>query len=265
MTLPLGAKFRLSALARLSLVSLTSEEVMTHKNTPADAIRIVGSISLIVLPMLLAIAFALHYTALSDFFEFRLVKPPYSAERLLHTLTSPDGGFRHYTLPHLVGYLALPLFIPASLALASAIVERAPWHALLGAALTCFGVVFMGGVFGAWMSFAAVGGVSGEAASNLLPVLQALTTMQGSLMLSSVLSAFTFLGMIVLGFGLYQSRIAPRWSAALFILGNVLVLAFIDLDNWMFVGALLMMVGMLPLGMRLFHSGSTPLRSGPGL
>lgn len=84
-------------------------------------------------------------------------------------------------------------------------------------------------------------------------------------MLSSVLSAFTFLGMIVLGFGLYHSRIAPRWSAALFILGNVLVLAFIDLDNWMFIGALLMLVGILPLGMKLFHSGSTQPRPGSGL
>lgn len=233
---------------------------MTYENTPANAMRIAGSVTLLTLPLLLTITFALHFTALSDFFVFKLVKPPYSAERLLHTLTSPDGGFRHYTLPHMVGYLALPLFIPASLVLAGAIFDRAPWHALLGATLTCFGVVFLGGVFGAWMSFAAVGSVSDVAAVNLLAVLQALTTMQGPLMLSSVLSAFTFLGMIVLGFGLYQSRIAPRWSAALFILGNVLVLAFIDLDNWMFIGALLMLAGMLPLAMRIFHAGSTQPR-----
>jgi hypothetical protein len=229
---------------------------MTNRITPADAMRIAGSISLIALPLLLAIAFALHYTTLSDFFAFKLAKPPYSAERLLNTLTSQDGGFRHYTLPHLVGYLALPLFISTSLVLANAIFKRTPWHALLGAALTCFGAVFLGGVFGAWMSFAAVGTVSGEATGNLLAVLQALTTMQGSLMLSSVLSALTFLGMIVLGFGLYRSRIAPRWSAVLFTSGNALILAFIDLDNWMFIGALLMFIGMLPLSMRVFHQES---------
>lgn len=230
---------------------------MTYRTTPANAMRIAGSVSLITLPLLLAIAFALHYTALADFLAFTFVKPPYSAERLLHTLTSQDGGFRHYTLPHLVGYLALPLFIPASLALAGATIERTPWHALLGAALTCFGVIFLGGVFCAWMSFAAIGGISTETTAGLLSVLQALTTMQGALMLSSALSAFTFLGMIVLGFGLYQSRIVPRWSAALFILGNVLVLAFIDLDNWMFIGALLMLAGLLPLSMKIFHSGAT--------
>ena len=228
---------------------------MQHQNTATEnAIRIMGSFSLIVLPFMLAIAFALHYTALSDFFVFKFVKPPYSAERLLQTLTSPDGGFRLYTLPHMVGYLALPLFIPASLSLAYVLFKKAQWHALIGATLTCVGVMFLAGVFGAWMSFAAVGSIPAKEAGNLLTVLGALTTMQGSLMLSSALSALTFFGMIVLGFGLYHSRLVPRWSAALFTLGNILILLFIDLDNWMFIGALLMLIGMLPLSMMLLHS-----------
>lgn len=227
---------------------------MKYKMTAADAMRIAGSVSLLALPLLLATAFALHYTSLIDFFAFKLIKPPYSPERLLQTLASPDGGFRRYTLPHMVGYLALPLFISAALALATTLFRRTPWHALLGAALTCFGVVFLAGVFGAWMSFAAIGSLTADATVNLLAVLQALTSMQGSLMLSSALSAFTFLGMIILGFGLYQSRMTPRWSAVLFILGNVLILAFIDLDNWMFIGALLMLIGMLPLSIKLFHA-----------
>ena len=225
---------------------------MLNQKTAAENIaRIVGSLSLIVLPLMLAIAFALHYTALSDFFVFKLVKPAYSAEQLLQTLASADGGFRLYTLPHLVGYLALPLFIPASLSLAYVTYRKAPWHALVGSTLACIGVVFLGGVFGAWLSFAAVGSVPAGEGGNVLSVLKALTTMQGPLMLSSALSALTFLGMIVLGFGLYQSRLVPRWSAALFTLGNFLILAFIDLDNWMFIGALLMLIGMLPLSISL--------------
>ena len=236
---------------------------MKCKNTAADAIRTAESISLIALPLALAIAFLLHYTTLSDFFTFKLIKPPYSAGHLLQTLTSPDRGFRQYILPHLVGYLALPLFIPASLVLANTVYNRAPWHATIGAALACFGVVFMGGVFGSWLSFAAIVNVSVEASANLLAVLQTLTSMQGTLMLSSVLSALTFLGMIILGFGLYQSKITPRWSAVLFILGNALILAFIDLDNWMFIGALLMFIGMLPLSMRLFQPTLTERNQEP--
>jgi hypothetical protein len=218
--------------------------------------RIGGSISLLALPLMLAIAFALHYSSLADFLAFEFSKPPYSAERLLQTLSSEDGGFRLYTLPHLVGYLALPLFIPASLVLAYATFRQAPWHALVGATLTCVGVVFLAGVFGAWMSFAVLGTATELGAEGLLTALSTLTAMQGSLMLSTVLSALTFLGMIVLGLGLWQSHAAPRWSAALFVLGNVLILAFIDLDNWMLVGSLLMCVGLLPLSSKLFHSES---------
>ena len=106
---------------RIGLFLLNLEEFMKCKNTAADAIRTAESISLIALPLALAIAFLLHYTTLSDFFTFKLIKPPYSAGHLLQTLTSPDRGFRQYILPHLVGYLALPLFIPASLVLANTV------------------------------------------------------------------------------------------------------------------------------------------------
>ena len=94
----------------LPVIKITLEEKMQHQNTTTEnAMRIVGSFSLIVLPFMLAIAFALHYTALSDFFVFKFVKPPYSAERLLQTLTSPDGRFRLYTLPHMVGYFGVAI------------------------------------------------------------------------------------------------------------------------------------------------------------
>ena len=124
---------------------------MKNQNTGTiNTMRIAGSLSLIALPLLLAAVFVLHFTSLSDFLSFKFSKPPYSAERLLQTLTGPDGGFRFYTLPHLIGYLALPLFISTSLTLAQATFRQTPWHAVIGAALTCFGVIFLGGVFGAW-------------------------------------------------------------------------------------------------------------------
>ena len=213
-----------------------------------------GAIALLLLPFLLMIAFALHYTNLSDFFSFKFLKEPYDANRLVQTLTSDDGGFRRYTLPHLFGYLALPLFIFASLFLAKILFNKAPKRAIVGAALTVIGTVFMGGVFGAWMSFAAVGNLPTEQSNSILPVITALTTMQGSLMLSSVLSAFTFIGMIILGFALYKSQLTPKLYATLFTLGNIIIIAFIDLDNLMFVGALLIFIGLLPLSIKYFHN-----------
>ena len=38
--------------------------------------------------------------------------------------------------------------------------ERAPWFALIGSAFTVTGAVFLGGVFAAWLSFAALGSVT---------------------------------------------------------------------------------------------------------
>lgn len=221
---------------------------------PQHVFTTTGAISLLLLPALLMIAFALHYTTFSDFFSFRLTKEPYDAHRLVETLSTADGGFRQYTLPHLFGYLALPLFISAAIFLARKLWTKTPWHAIIGSALTIIGTVFLGGVFGAWLSFAAVTQVPAGEAPHVLPVLTALTTMQGPLLLSSALSALTFLGMIVLGAGLYKSGLVPKWSALAFILGNLLILVFIDLDNWMFIGALLLFIGMLPLSMRMIHA-----------
>jgi hypothetical protein len=226
---------------------------MRSQHTLVRAMKIVGGISLVSLPLLLAVAFALHYSRISDFFVFHFIKPEYSVEHLLQTLTNPDVGYRHYVLPHLLGYMALPLFIFSALALAYAIFKTSPWHALMGAGLTCIGVVFLAGVFGAWLSFAAVADVPAAEAGNLIPVLTALTRMQGPLLISSTLSALTFLGMIILGFGLYHSRIISRWSAAVFILGHVLILVFIDLDNWMLIGAVCMFIGIFPLARIFLH------------
>jgi len=216
-----------------------------------DVLRVTGSLTLVALPLLLAVTFALHFTSFADLFDIKFVKPVYSAGHLLQTLSTPDKGFRSYILPHVIGYLALPLFIPVSLILARVTMQKTPWHAIAGATMTCIGVVFMGGVFGAWLSFAAVANVPPEV--GVLAVLEALTRMQGTLMLSSVLSAFTFAGMIVLGFGLYRYRDVPRWSAICFIIGNLIILFFIDLDNWMFIGAILMLVGMTPLSLKLLR------------
>jgi len=82
-------------------------------------------------------------------------------------------------------------------------------------------------------------------------MVRALTTVRGVLMVSTGLSILVFIGMIVLGFALYQSRIVPRWSAILVIAGNALILAFAGTENWMTLGALSMLIGLLPLHTKL--------------
>lgn len=55
------------------------------------------------------------------------------------------------------------------------------------------------------------------------------------------------------GSALYRSRTVPRWSATLVIAGSSLVLAFAGTENWMALGSLATVIGMLPLTVKTLH------------
>jgi hypothetical protein len=212
--------------------------------------RIAGGISLIMLPLVLMLAFALHFDSLSDFFVFKLRYEPATANEFMATLTNPNES-RQYTIAHGIGYLGLPLIISTALCLGHILFKKRPWFALVGASLACIGTVYMGGVFGTWLSFAAIGNVTAAQVEGAIPALEALTKMQGALLLSSILSALSLLGLMVLAVGLFISRIVPRWSAIMIFIGNLMIIVFMDLDNLMFIGAFIMLLGMAPIGLKL--------------
>jgi len=236
---------------------------MEHKNTlmARRFMHIVGSLSLILAPLGVAVGWALNYPSLSTFFTFDKFTPVYllsgtsdSVTQFLATITSADGGFRLFLFPHYIIYAAMPLFIIVSLSLAYMLFRKAPWHALIGATITSVGAVHFIGVLGAWLSFPAITNTPVDQLPNLLPVLTALSTPGGALLASTTLSIFVFLGMIILGFGFYKSRIIPRWSAALVIVGNILILAFAGIENFMAIGMLLTLIGLLPLSLGKLHA-----------
>lgn len=234
-------------------------------NTPAVSrvLRIVGGLSLLLAPLGVTVGWALNYGSVGAFLTFDFSSPyvgsgkSSSAEQFLSTSTGPDGGFRYLVLPHYFVYAAMPVFIAASLCLARVLFRTAPWRAAIGSALTSLGAVYFVGVLGAWLSFPAVASVPSGGGGDLLPVVRALTTVQGALLVSTGLSVLVFVGMIVLGFGLYRSRIVPRWSAILVIAGNVLILAFAGTENWMVLGSLSMLVGLLPLSRKMLRGNAT--------
>jgi hypothetical protein len=211
--------------------------------------RIVG-ISLILFPLILMVAFALHYTNLENFFVFELRYEPGTTRDFMNTLTSTFRA-RAYTIPHGVAYLSLPFLIVTALYLAYLLWNQKPWYAIIGASLSIIGAVFLSGVFAAWLSFAAVGNVSSGQVEGAIPALEALTEMQGPLMYITSFSALSLVGLMVLAVGLFSSQIMPRWSASLLFIGNLLILVFMDLDNWMFIGALLILLALTPLSLKL--------------
>lgn len=236
------------------------------------ALEVAGATALLLAPLAAAIGWSLNYDSLGSFFRFSLESPYLSSgrsgstERMLEVIRDPAAAFRFLLLPHYFVYAAMPLFIAAAIALAYVLWRSAPWHGVLGAALVAIGAVYFVGVLGAWLSFPAIADVPADQSGNQLAFLTALTNIRGLLLVSTILSTLVFLGMIVLGFGLYARRIAPRWSATLVVAGNVLILAFAGTENWMVLGSLMILIGLLPVSASLLHGtyGDRPRSETPG-
>ena len=233
---------------------------MEHQNIPTvqKIIQIAGSLSLILAPLLLIMGWGLNYDSLGGFFGATFSNPYLTkgeavpGQELMATILSPDNGFRFLLLPHYFIYAAMPVLIAVALFLAKILFKKAPWHALVGATLTTIGAVYFVGVLGAYLSLPALAGVPIDPA-NLLLALGAVTAPVGILLISIILSVFVFVGMIVLGFGFYKSKIISRWSASSIILGSLVILAAAGTENWMVIGSLLLFIGLLPLAIKMLH------------
>lgn len=226
-------------------------------------LRTAGAASLLLFPLMLIVAFAMHYTSVGEFFEINLSYVQVPVDRTIAMFMGDNAG-RMYVWPHLFGYFSVPMMIAASLTLGYVLFERAPWFALIGSALTVIGAIFLGGVFAAWLSFAALGNLPADQTGAAVAALTVLTEMKGPLAMTTYLSVFTFLGFMVLAVGLFRARIVPRWSPVSLFLGNVMIMAFMDIDNLMLAGAVLMLAGLAPLSRSLLL-GSDRSVEAPGV
>lgn len=238
---------------------------MTYANAQSaqSTLRAAGAASLLLFPLTLIVAFAMHYTSVGEFFEIRLSYTQLPIEQTVATFMGDEAG-RTYVWPHLVGYSSVPMMIAASLTLGYVLFERAPWFALIGSALTVTGAIFLGGVFAAWLSFAALGNLPADQTGSAVAALTVLTEMKSPLAMTTYLAILTFLGLMVSAVGLFRARIGPRWSPVALFLGNLMIMAFMDLDNLMLVGAVLMLAGLVPVS-RLLLFGSKPRAETPAV
>lgn len=212
-----------------------------------------GGISLILYPAGFLLAFLMHFSSVSEFFVFKFKYVQGPVEYTVKLLMGPDAA-AGFINPHLVGYFAVPFMLFASLALGYVLFKEKPWFALIGTSLACVGTIFLGGVFAAWLSFAAIGNMPPDQFEAAVSAFRELTTMQGPLAITSYLSVLGLLGFLVLAIGLFKSRIVPKWSAGLIFIGNLMIIVFMDLDNLMAIGAFLMLLGFLPISLRLFKN-----------
>jgi len=225
-----------------------------------SALRIGGSASLVIFPLLFMMVFALHVESPSELFELKLRHDPYLAADIMEDLRDRERTQRYYVLPHMIGYLSMPFLIAAALSLGYILFRARPGWALVGATMTCIGAVFMAGMLAMWLAFAAIGNVPGEHVGGATAALEALIEMQGPLLLSTILTGLSLIGLMVLSVGLYLSGVVPKWTAVMIFIGCLMMTLFIDLDNLMFVGAFLTFCGMAPIARMLFKGefGTSP-------
>jgi len=180
---------------------------------------------------------------------------------LLHPAESMDAGTQlgiiasdanRWAMAHFIITGSAVVLAGAILGLAHLIHERRPGHAIVGGAM---------GVIGA-MSLCAIAFAEATFAANMArvsangDVLDAFTaTMAQPAQYAVLIGALMGpLGTIVLGSGLFQAEVAPRWASAALMLGAACfaVGAPLGLVPLMTTGAALQLLGMAPIGFMVF-------------
>jgi len=227
-----------------------------------SVLRIGGGLSLLLFPLLFMLVFALHVESPADWLQLKWQHDPYVAADIMEGLRDTERTRRYYVLPHMVGYLSMPVLIAAALTLGWILFLTRPGWAIAGATMSCVGAVFMAGMLAMWLAFVPVGNVPAEYVPGAAAALEAMMAMQGPLLLSTILTGLSLIGIMVLAVGFYLSGVVPRWSPVLILIGCLMMSVFIDLDNLMFSGALLTFCGMAPISRMLFKNeiGTVPNR-----
>jgi hypothetical protein len=217
-----------------TIMTTNFERFSTNYNSAKKIAFIIAGLSLLLAPTLSFTGWAIAHDSLAGFFNFNLSWAPTDATVELDK-SDTTQVFRYYLLPHYFIYASMPVYIGLALGLGYMLFKRTPWHALIGVTISIIGAVYFVGVLGAFLS---------------IPM--GTVTMTNILKVSFALCTLVFVGNIIQGFGLYQSKIISNWASWCFILGNVLVLIFPGTENWMAVGSLLMVIGLFPLSLKIF-------------
>jgi hypothetical protein len=207
----------------------------------------IGAISSVAFPALLIIAYIFHFMGeftFADFLKLKLIYVQPSPERFMDVFRSNSP--MAFVLPHLIIYLALPLAIISVVYLGALLFKRKPLLSIIGISTSVIGAIYMGGVFGSWLSFSAIENVSADQVAGAIPALAALIKEQGMLLMTSMLSGLSLLGFLIITAGLFYTRAISRWQAALIFAGNLMIIAFMDIDNLMLIGAILWFIGTVP-------------------
>jgi hypothetical protein len=220
---------------------------MTSTST-TDPIRRILATALLVFPCIFVLVFIMHFRRLSDFTHFRMQYVQASPERTVAALIAAHNHWPMVHDPHMIAYLALPIFPLCAFALYLLGRGVRPVASAITMMITITGTIYMGGLFGMWTAFyRGIGLVDSSNLAGATATFTALTTPQGAFLVTTTLAKLTMVGLAVQALNLVGVRVASVWAIVCVVLGCALFLVFWDLDNWMLIGTLLMAIGFLPM------------------
>ena len=197
------------------------------------------------LPLLLVLVFAMHLRSLSQFLDFRFHYVPTPPEVVVPWLIAHGAQRPLLHDPHVIAYLALPLFLATALMLHRIARPRRPAASAAACMTTVVGTIYLGGLFGMWTSFYdGLSRVNPRDVDGAVAAFAAMTSPHGAFLLTTTLAKLAFVGMALQGLVLWGRDARARAASTCIIAGCALFLAFWDLDNWMLVGSVLLLLGL---------------------
>lgn len=221
-------------------------------------IRRILATSMLLFPCLFILVFSLHFRRWSDFLTFRLHYVPADPEQVVAALIRSHNRYPMIHDPHVLAYLALPVLILCALAIYAVGKEVRPTVSAAALLITLTGVVYMGGVFGMWTAFyRGLGLVDARYQEGAAAAFIALTAPTGAFLLTTTLAKLTMVGFASQGLALLGTGSVPRWAPLSIAGGAALFLGFWDLDNWMLIGSMLILAGLIPIRRRLLSGNES--------
>ena len=231
-----------------------------------DPIRRILAAALLVFPCVFILVFIMHFRHFADFFTFRWHYVPRDPAHVVAALIAAHNRFPLIHDPHMIAYLSLPVLVLSAFALYLLGREARPVASAMTLMITIGGTIYMGGVFGMWTAFyRGLGLVDPANQAGAIATFTAMTTPQGAFLVTTTLAKLVMIGLAAQALVLLKTGVVPTWSVISVTLGACLFLAFWDLDNWMLIGASLILAGFIPMRKALIRETDSPHGGDPRL
>lgn len=207
--------------------------------------------SMILFPIMLLLGFLMH----PDLLSFALTT---TAQQLA-------ANFRHselFHIGHLIVTLAVPLIIAALLGVMARLQGKGIWYGFIGGLVAIFGAFILAVDKGSLcLVLSAFDTLPDAQFAQLAPSLQVIVDRAGLLWLNWLLVLLP-LGAIIQSIGLIKEKQLTTWQGISMIVG-LLLLNNPDIELISSVGAVLMMVGYIPLAIKILKSDASAEKQRP--